>query len=86
MFRTRRRRWNGCATLLLTLRRQASLHLGFDAPRPAHDWLEDYYFTLAVYAVHAGRFLISGRPNLLASYVSAGVACGGFLWSREDHL
>jgi hypothetical protein len=72
--------------LLLTLRRQAALHLGFDASRPSRDWLDEYYFTLAAYGVHAGRFPTLGRYNLLASYVSAGVACARFLWTREDHL
>lgn len=77
-------------TLLLTLRRQAALHLGFDAAaataRPPRDWLDEYYFALMAYGVHAGRFPSLGRSNLLAAYVSAGVACARFLWTREDHL
>jgi hypothetical protein len=73
-------------TLLLTLRRQAALHLGIDANRTSREWLDEYYFALAAYGVHAGRFPILGRFNLLASYVSAGVACARFLWTREDCL
>ncbi|HEY7422973.1 MAG TPA: NUDIX domain-containing protein [Gemmataceae bacterium] len=72
--------------LLLTLRRQAALHLGFDAARPSREWLEEYYFALTAYGVHAGRFPSLGRSNLLAAYVSAGVACARFLWTREDRL
>jgi hypothetical protein len=73
-------------TLLLTLRRQAALHLGFDASRPSREWLDEYYFALTAYGVHAGRFPTLGRLNLLASYMSAGVACARFLWTREDRL
>jgi ADP-ribose pyrophosphatase YjhB (NUDIX family) len=73
-------------TLLLTLRRQAALHLGIDASRPSREWLHEYYFILAAYGVHAGRFPSLGRPNLLAGYVSAGVACARFLGTREERL
>ena len=73
-------------TLLLTLRRQAALHLGIDAGRPSREWLDEYYFALTAYGVHAGRFPGLGRPNLLAGYVSAGVACARFLLPREDRL
>ena len=73
-------------TLLLTLRRQAALHLGSDAARPSREWIDEYYFALTAYGVHAGRFPSLGRANLLAAYVSAGVACARFLWSREDRL
>jgi hypothetical protein len=72
--------------LLLTLRRQAALHLGIDASRPSREWLDEYYFALTAYGVHAGRFPSLGRLNLLAGYVSAGVACARFLWTREDRL
>jgi hypothetical protein len=72
--------------LLLTLRRQAALHLGIDASRPSREWLDEYYFALAAYGVHAGRFPTLGRSNLLAGYVSSGVACARFLWTREDRL
>ena len=72
--------------LLLTLRRQAALHLGIDAGRPSREWLDEYYFALTAYGVHAGRFVNLGRLHLLAAYVSAGVACARFLWTREDRL
>ncbi len=72
-------------TLLLTLRRQAKLHLGIDPKRP-REWLDEYYFALTAYGVHVGRFHNLGRPELLAAYVAAGVACARFLWTREDRL
>jgi hypothetical protein len=69
--------------LLLALRRQAALHLGSDRGRPRL-WLDEYYFALACYGVHAGRFASFDRPELLGLYVSAGVAAARLLWARED--
>jgi ADP-ribose pyrophosphatase YjhB (NUDIX family) len=71
--------------LLLLLRRQAALHLGSDRGRP-REWLAEYYFALACYGVHAGRFDNLGRPELLGAFVSAGVATARFLWDREGRL
>lgn len=71
--------------LLLALRRQAALHLGVDRGRP-RQWLDEYYFALACYGVHVGRFDNLNRPELLGAYVSAGVATARFLWNREEWL
>jgi hypothetical protein len=71
--------------LLLTLRRQAALHLGID-PGRSRAWLDEYYFALSAYGRQAGRFQTLGRPELLGAYVSAGVACARFLWTREERL
>jgi hypothetical protein len=72
-------------TLLLTLRRQAMLHLGID-PGRSREWLDEYYFALTAYGLQAGRFQTLGRPELRGAYVSAGVACARFLWTREERL
>jgi hypothetical protein len=71
--------------LLLTVRWQASLHLGADRAR-SRQWLDEYYFALACYAVQAGRFTNLSREELFGVYVSAGVATARFLWNREDRL
>jgi hypothetical protein len=72
-------------TLLLALRQQAALHLGTDRNRP-RQWLDEYYFILACYGIHVGRFDNLNRPELLGAYLSAGVATARFLWNREDRL
>jgi len=59
--------------ILLELRRMAALHLGIYRGRP-NQWLEEYYFVLAGYAVSTARFSNLERRELLAAYVSAGVA------------
>ncbi|MBI1917937.1 MAG: NUDIX domain-containing protein [Planctomycetes bacterium] len=69
-------------TLLLALRQQAALHLGTDRNRP-RQWLDEYYFALACYGIHVGRFDNLDRPELLGAYLSAGVATARFLWYRE---
>jgi hypothetical protein len=71
---------------LIHLRMDRRLAARIDASRPSREWLEEYYFALTAYGVHAGRFPSLGRLNLLAGYVSAGVACARFLWAREDRL
>ncbi len=66
--------------LLLTLRRLAGRHLG--ATRPG-DWMEEYHFLLACYAVHAVRFENQSLQERLATFVSGGVAAARFLYGRR---
>jgi hypothetical protein len=73
------------ASLLLTLRRQAAMHLGGDRKRP-REWLAEYYFALACYGVQSGRFQNLNRLELIGAYVSAGVASASYLWSHESRL
>jgi hypothetical protein len=72
-------------TLLLALRRQASLHLGSDRSR-SRDWLDEYYVGLCCYGVHVARFENLERSHLFGAYISAGVALARYLWKREADL
>jgi hypothetical protein len=66
-------------TILLTIRRMASQHLGFNHGRP-NEWLEECYFLLACYGVVAGRFENLQRRERLGALISAGVATARLPW------
>ena len=61
------------ARIILELRKAAKWCLGEQRLR-ANRWLEEYYFMLAAYGVSASWFDNYGGTELLAGYVSAGVA------------
>lgn len=64
--------------LLLTIRRQAWLHLGLDRGRP-QDAIEEYYFGLMTYGTYVSRFGNLEFRHLIAAIISAGVALSGYL-------
>jgi hypothetical protein len=59
----------------------AAVHLGVDRGRP-REWLEEYYFLLMCYGVSVVRFGNVQWRELLAAYVSAGVAAARLTYSR----
>jgi hypothetical protein len=65
--------------LLLEIRRMASIHLGKNRGRP-RQWLEEYYFLQAAYGINAGYYPNLERRELIAVYVSAGVAVSRLTW------
>ncbi|MFO7901596.1 MAG: hypothetical protein R6U98_02955 [Pirellulaceae bacterium] len=67
--------------LILELRRMASLHLGKHRGR-AKQWLEEYYFLLAAYAITTATYANLERRELVAAYVSAGVSIARLSWPR----
>lgn len=67
---------------LLEIRRMASLHLGRNRGR-AKQWLEEYYFLLAAYGINAAAYANLERRELVAAYVSAGVAASRLSWPRR---
>lgn len=69
--------------VLLTIRRMASLHLGQDQGRPK-EWLEEYYFLQAGYALSTIRFPNLSRRKLLAAFVSAGVSAARLSHPRKQ--
>ena len=68
--------------LLVELRRMAAVQLGINRGRP-NQWLEEYYFLLAWYGVCTARFGNLEHRELLAAYVSAGVAVARLSWPRD---
>jgi tetratricopeptide (TPR) repeat protein len=60
-------------TLVLAIRNAAREHMGVRRNRD-RQWLEEYYFLLACYGVDAGRYGTYQRRNVIAAYISAGVA------------
>jgi hypothetical protein len=68
--------------LLLELRRMAALHLGKHRGR-AKQWLEEYYFLLAAYGVNSATYRNLDRRELVAAYISAGVATARLSWPRR---
>lgn len=60
-------------SLLLALRGLAKSSLA--GPRPDR-WLSEWYFALACYGVHVGRFQNLDQEHFTAAYISAGVAVG----------
>jgi tetratricopeptide (TPR) repeat protein len=60
-------------SILLEIRKQARLCMGVNRARD-RQWLEEYYFLLAAYGVRAGLFGAYQWPEVMAAYVSAGVA------------
>lgn len=69
-------------SVLLELRRMAATQLGTNRGRP-NQWLEEYYFLLACYGVCTARFGNLEHRELLAAYVSAGVAVARLSWPRD---
>ncbi len=67
---------------LLEIRRMASLHLGRNRGR-AKQWLEEYYFLLAAYGINMATYANLERRELVAAYVSAGVAASRLSWPRR---
>ena len=68
--------------LVLQIRQLAAIHLGRNRGRPRR-WLEEYYFLLTAYGVHAGRFENLIDRELLALHVSAGTAAARLAWPCE---
>jgi hypothetical protein len=66
---------NRLAGIVLTIRQQARRHLGVQRLRD-RQWLEEYYFLLTCYGVHAGLFdsYQTNRRQLASAYISSGVA------------
>lgn len=60
--------------IILRIRREAAIVLGFDENRRENRWKDEYYFALAVYGVVAGKWH-SPNDHLAWSLLSAGVAC-----------
>lgn len=71
--------------LLLVIRRLAGKHLGDAHHRPGH-WLDEYYFLLAGYGVNAGKFENLNSSELIAAFVSAGVAASRYWHERERRI
>lgn len=71
--------WNGpeggkrVADMVMAIRESAREHLGRRRHRE-YRWLEEYYFLLALYGVHASCWETYQRRNVMAAWVSAGVA------------
>jgi hypothetical protein len=71
--------------LLLGLRRLAGKHLGEAHKRP-EEWLEEYYFLLGCYGVYAGKFDNLKENELMAAFLSAGLATARFSYSRSQRM
>jgi hypothetical protein len=69
-------------SLILELRRMASLHLGKHRGR-ARQWLEEYYFLLAAYGLTVANYPNLERRELVAAYVSAAVSVARLSWPRS---
>ncbi len=67
--------------LLFTIRRLAARHLGRDRTT---EWLHEYYFVLAIYGLHTGRYPNPTLQERMGSYISAGVATSRFTWGMRD--
>jgi tetratricopeptide (TPR) repeat protein len=72
-------------TVLLGLRRQVALCLGWRRGRPKH-WLEEYYFLLSWYGVSTGSYENLSYREHLGAFVSAGVASARYLFGRLSRL
>jgi hypothetical protein len=70
------------AAALLEIRRMASIHLGRNRGR-ARQWLEEYYFLLAAYGINMACYGNLERRELIAAYVTAGVAAARLSWLRS---
>ena len=66
-------------SILLLLRQMASYELGSNRGR-FQDWLEEYRFLLACYAVYIARFENLHRRELIGGYISAGCAVAQMRW------
>jgi len=71
--------------LLLVLRRLAGKYLG-DARQRSGEWLEELYFLLGCYGVYTGKFDNLKENELLAAFLSAGVASARFAYSRKQRF
>jgi hypothetical protein len=71
--------------LLLCLRKLAGHHLGDAHGRPG-EWLEECYFLLGCYGVHAGKFANLKERELTGAFISAGVAFYRFSYSRQARM
>jgi hypothetical protein len=69
-------------SLVLQIRQLAAIHLGRNRGRPRR-WLEEYYFLLTAYGIHAGRFENLIDRELLALHVAAGTAAARLAWPGE---
>jgi hypothetical protein len=67
---------------MLEIRRMASIQLGKDHNR-SRQWLEEYYFLLAAYGINVAYYGSMERRELIAAYVSAGVAASRLSWPRR---
>ncbi len=72
---------NRLLTVLLKVRRMASIHLGDAHGRP-NEWLEELYFLLTCYGVWTGRFENLQPREWIAAFLSAGVAAARLSWPR----
>jgi hypothetical protein len=71
--------------LLLCLRKLAGHHLGDAHGRPG-EWLEECYFLLGSYGVHAGKFTNLTERELAGAFMSAGVGFYRFSYSRQARM
>ncbi len=61
-------------SILIRIRQEAALWLGFDRPGRHQRWRDEYYFALAVYGLNTVKWTNYEEPQIESALISAGVA------------